>query len=74
MLERPQTKAAARRARYRQRRARGVMAITIEIGTDVVAIAMLCRLGWLNGAAVEHSRAEIQRAVENMLEDTAAKL
>jgi hypothetical protein len=75
MLERPTTSGqAARRERdrrYRARVRRGEMVITICVGP--LLLDMLCRLHWLNGSAVEHSRAEIRDAVERMLGDTARR-
>jgi hypothetical protein len=75
VLERRTPGQAARREaqrRYRARVRRGVMAITIEVGPELVD--MLCRLRWLNGSAFEHSRAEIRSALERLLADVAAKL
>jgi hypothetical protein len=57
--------------RYRARIRRGVMAITIDVGPEL--IDLLCRLRWLNESTVEHSRAEIRDALARLLADTARR-
>jgi hypothetical protein len=47
------------------------MAITIDVGPEL--IDLLCRLRWLNGSTVEHSRAEIRDALARLLADTARR-
>lgn len=70
MLERPPSRQAVRKARYRERQRRGVMCVRVEV--SALGLELLVRTRWL--AEVEAADLDaIGRAIGALLEDSGRR-